>query len=126
MFFGPRPVDAKLLKVEPEPKFFTWSRSRKKNSGAGAEEKWLGSATLIVHFTIFLLSWELQPASWLIKYKNILLGGVQQEVGAEAEDLVMVQTPLSSLRLNNDVLAHKVKDIEEKYNSLMEMSEKLR
>ena len=54
--------------------------------------------------------YNLQPASWLIKYKNILLGGVQQEVGAEAEDLVMVQTPLSSLRLNNDVLAHKVKE----------------
>ena len=30
------PVGAKLLEVEPEPK--------KKISGAGAEEKWLGSA----------------------------------------------------------------------------------
>jgi hypothetical protein len=44
----------------------------------------------------------------------------------EAGDLVMVQTPLSSLRLNNEALAEKVKDIEEKYNSLLDMSEKLR
>jgi hypothetical protein len=38
----------------------------------------------------------------------------------------MVQTPLSSLRLNNDVLVERVKDIEGKYNSILEMSEKLR
>ena len=76
--------------------------------------------------SFYNLPLKLGTATRIIKYKNILLGGVQQEVGAEAEDLVMVQTPLSSLRLNNDVLAHKVKDIEEKYNSLMEMSEKLR
>ncbi len=50
----------------------------------------------------------------------------QQESNAETEDLVMVQTPLSSLRLNNDVLVERVKDIEGKYNSILEMSEKLR
>ncbi len=50
----------------------------------------------------------------------------QQEGNAETEDLVMVQTPLSSLRLNNDVLVERVKDIEGKYNSILEMSEKLR
>lgn len=44
----------------------------------------------------------------------------------EAEDLVMVQTPLSSLRLEKEALSGKVKDIEEKYNSLLEISEKLR
>ena len=45
----PEPVGAELLWVEPEPIFFTWNRSRKKISGAGAgaEEKWLGSATLL-------------------------------------------------------------------------------
>ena len=42
----PEPVGAELLQVKPEPKFFTWSRSRKKISGAGSEEKWFGSATL--------------------------------------------------------------------------------
>ena len=41
------PVGAEHLYVEPEPKIFTWNRSRKKISGAGAEEKWLGSATLV-------------------------------------------------------------------------------
>ena len=40
----PEPVGTELLQVKPEPKFFTWSRSRKKISGA--DEKWLGSATL--------------------------------------------------------------------------------
>jgi hypothetical protein len=50
----------------------------------------------------------------------------QQEGNAETEDLVMVQTPLSSLRSNNDVLVERVKDIEGKYNSILEMSEKLR
>ena len=39
------PVGADILWVGPKPIFFTRSRSRKK-SGAGAEEKWLGSATL--------------------------------------------------------------------------------
>ena len=28
-YLEPEPVGAELLKVEPEPKFFTWSRSRK-------------------------------------------------------------------------------------------------
>ena len=32
--------------MEPEPIFFTWSWSQKIKSGAGAEKKWLGSATL--------------------------------------------------------------------------------
>ena len=46
-FMEPEPVGAELFKVEPEPKFFTWSRSRKeKISAAGAEEKWFGFATL--------------------------------------------------------------------------------
>jgi len=49
----------------------------------------------------------------------------KQEGGVENEDLVMVQTPLSTLRLNNDVLAERVKDIEKKYSSILEMSEKL-
>ena len=44
----PDPVGAELLWVEQEPKFFNWSRSRKKISGAGAEEKWFGFATLTV------------------------------------------------------------------------------
>ena len=30
MFLEPEPVGAELLKVESEPKFFTWSRSRGK------------------------------------------------------------------------------------------------
>ena len=38
-FFEPEPAG-------PEPSFYRWSRSRKKQFGAGAEEKWLGSATL--------------------------------------------------------------------------------
>ena len=38
-YLEPEPVGAELLKVEPEPKFFTLSLSRKKKSGAGAEKK---------------------------------------------------------------------------------------
>jgi len=45
--------------------------------------------------------------------------------GEEAEDLVMVETPLSSLRNCNEVLGERVKDIEQKYNRLLETSEKL-
>jgi hypothetical protein len=63
------------------------------------------------------------PQHWL--FFNLAESG-QQEGNAETEDLVMVQTPLSSLRLNNDVLVERVKDIEGKYNSILEMSEKLR
>ena len=37
-FLKPEPVGADLLSVEPEPK---------KKYGAGAEEKWFGSATLL-------------------------------------------------------------------------------
>ena len=37
-YLEPEPVGAELLKVEPEPKFFTWSLSRKKKSGARAEK----------------------------------------------------------------------------------------
>ena len=42
--FQPELVRAKLLWLEPEPIYLTWSR--KKIFGVGAEGKWLGSATL--------------------------------------------------------------------------------
>ena len=44
-FLEPGPVGEDRLRMEPEPIFFPWSQSRKKISGA--EEKWLGSTTLI-------------------------------------------------------------------------------
>ena len=31
-----------------KPSFYRWSRSRKKISGAGAKEKWLGSAAMVI------------------------------------------------------------------------------
>jgi hypothetical protein len=58
--------------------------------------------------------------------KSMIFSADQRELSVEGEDLVMVQTPLSSLRISNEALANKVKDIEEKYTSLLEMSEKLR
>ena len=51
----------KICFLEPEPSFTSWSQSRiflpgagaeKKISGAGSEEKWLGSATLMVTDTL--------------------------------------------------------------------------
>lgn len=56
---------------------------------------------------------------------NAAAPGRAEAGSPEAEDLVMVQTPLSSLRLNNEALVGKVRDIEEKYSSLLEVSEKL-
>ena len=48
-FLEPEPVGAELLRVEPVPIFLIWSWIRKKKiSGAGAAEKWLGSARLIL------------------------------------------------------------------------------
>ena len=46
----PEPVGAELLQVEPEPK---------KISGAGAEEKWFGSATLGTSNQICIRIWAL-------------------------------------------------------------------
>ena len=45
----PDPVGAELLEVEPEPKFCIYLEPEpKKIYGAGAEEKWLGSAALVL------------------------------------------------------------------------------
>ena len=48
MELEPELVRAELLWVEPEPKFLTRSGDEKKISGARAEEKCLGSATLLL------------------------------------------------------------------------------
>ena len=68
-FLEPEPVGAEILQVEPEPKFFTWSRAEKKKlepeprKNGSAPQNWKVTKTvffswMLEQFQSFVLCWS--------------------------------------------------------------------